>query len=748
MTPDIAPSYTYSANELAVMALPGLPATERGVRDRARLGNWQTMTEHGRGGAAARYITKLLPDEIRLAIAARAVEKSVNTPSHGAAAGAKLAAELVVNGEQEAIAKERGLAAYGTLPPHKKAVADARFELLAARDTFIAAAKLPVKSGSQTFCGCYNDGILPIGEQIRKVIGASISWSTINRWAKAYAEQGMIGLAPAHRNHKKGTSTVPDPMKDLIVGLLTAHPRIMLTRIMDALAARFAGQQLPRESAVRRYVAAYKKSEAGLLLALANPDRWRNQRQLAFGSASENVERLNQIWEFDGTKGDVMLRDGRHCVIGVIDIYSRRLKLLVSKTSKSTAVAALMRAAIIDWGMLEMGRTDNGSDYTSAHMVRVFDGLGIGWDLCDPFQPQQKPHIERAFRTFSHGIVELFPGFVGHSVAERKDIEARRSFAQRLMEGGEPAEVNMTAAEFQDLCDRWCAAIYHQDQHSGLGGARPIDMVRAWRQPVRRISDVRALDCLLAEAPDGKGLRTVTKKGVQVNNIWYQAPEFGAVVDQARQVRVLLDAADLGQVHCYLPESGEFFCVAVDPIRKGIDRAEMAARGRAIQKQVMADGTRALKKLARDTAAEGIYQEILAHREEKIANIVDLPRLAHEYTTPALDEAALAAEALAGKRREPIRLTADEFAKSEVILAELERKSGIRLAMPGSNSEAYEMLLAEREKGLELSDKEERWIVEYEKFLDTGKRTGLIAQGWQPYAERARSARKIVGKAG
>jgi len=738
---------TYSAAELAALAIPCLPDTERRVREIANREMWPNLREPVKGGYEKRYIVALLPDAVRAALTTRTAKK---VAGQGAGAGQEqvrmLAEQTARQTEEARLAREQGLALYRTLPANKKAFADARYEILQARDAFLATAKLPVKSGSQMFCCCYNDGTLPIGEQIRQIIGANLSWSTINRWAKAYQASGMIGLAPAHRNPQKGTSTVPEPMKDLIVGLIVAHPRIMLSRVMDALAARFAGQALPRESAVRRYMAAYKKAEAGTLLAISNPDTWRSRRQLAFGSASEQIERLNQMWEFDGTKGDVMLTDGRHCVIGVIDIYSRRLKLLVSKTNKSTAVAALTRAAILDWGMPEVARTDNGSDYTSAHMVRVFDGLGIGWDLCDPFQPQQKPHIERVFRTFSHGIVELMPGFVGHSVADRKDIEARKSFAQRLMEGGAPAEANMTAAEFQDLCDRWCAAIYHQDAHDGLGGRKPIEMVRAWRQPIRRISDQRVLDCLLAEAPDGNGLRTVTKKGVQVHNIWYQAPEFGAVVDQFRKVRVLLDAADLGQVHCYLPETGEFFCVAVDPIRKGIDRAEMAAKGRAIQKQVMSDGTRALKRLARETAADGIYQEILSHRESLIANTVDLPKLAHEYTTPALDEAALAAEALAGKRKEPIRLTPEEYRKSEIILADFGRKSGIRLAMPGSNSEAYEMLLAEREQGLELSFDEGRWMAEYERFLDTGKRVGLMAEGWQPYAARAKIAREASGK--
>ena len=88
----------------------------------------------------------------------------------------------------------------------------------------------------------------------------------------------------------------------------------------------------------------------------------------------------------------------------MIDVYSRRLRYLVSKTSKATAIVALLRHCIIDWGVPETLKIDNGKDYKSAHVTRVLDGLEVNRVYCTPFQGQEKPHIERSFHTFLHVI--------------------------------------------------------------------------------------------------------------------------------------------------------------------------------------------------------------------------------------------------------------------------------------------------------------------------------------------------------
>ncbi|MBW2562088.1 MAG: DDE-type integrase/transposase/recombinase, partial [Deltaproteobacteria bacterium] len=625
-----------------------LGISRRAVQQRATKEVWSRISKTARGGRKTVYITALLPDAVRGEMALKLSEAGKLTASAGASAeaghvrGEALAEEKLTAIEARQRAKEQGLKAYAALPAARKQEAEARFEILNARDGFLKATRLPLKRGTELFCRELVAGGIRLSAEVIGLVASrggrpGLSWSTVRRWQQAFDESGMAGTGNA-------TCSIPEHMQTFIQAMLTDFPHVSVAYIRKGLEARYDGQTIPHPSSVRRYVAKWKEENVGLLLFIKNPDEWKNKLMNAVGDASEHIERLNQLWEFDGTPTDVMLINGRHNITGVIDVYTRRVKLLVSPTAKSESVAGLTRRALIDWGVPEVAKTDNGADYVSKHMVRVFTSLEIEQQLCPPFSPEKKPHIERFFRTFSHGLVELLPGYVGHNINDRKAIEARRTFAQRLMsQGHDPIDIKMTADEFQQLCDDWCNAMYHHEPHSSLGGKTPMEMVREWTDPVRRITDERALDVLLYVTPDGDGLRKIGKKGVKVHRGHYYAYEMIGHEDE--YVRVLCDPTDFGVVYCY-QQAGEFLCRAVDLERKGIDRAELAAKARREQKRVYSEGSQKLKKQAKKMDNRFIYREMVAHNKAKIENVVELPKPATEYTTEALGEAARTVEAM------------------------------------------------------------------------------------------------------
>lgn len=714
----------YTAQEL--VGAPGMRATSSGVTRwfkeneipvRRRAGTKAMEVAHGR----LPKLTRDFFEARRIQAVAATLCPLPHGPSAeaGAALGATIAAEAKAAQENISANRIAAAAQFEALPKKRQQEALAKLELLKARDAFMQRAGLKsIKPASEKFSTLYNAGQIPLPtwvcEYARRTGALSVSWSSLNRWRKQYEAGGLLFLANGHKG-APGIRKLPEPAQEFIQGLITSYPTIKDKRLIDACAARFHGQDLS-QSTIRYYAKKFRNDNKGQLLYLADPDAWRNRQMLALGSASEQIVALNQLWEMDGSPTDVMLKDGRHAITACLDVWSRRAKMLVTPTAKATTVSALIRRCLLAWGCPPATRaeqnyhegikTDNGKDYTAIHIDAVLDALQIHQPLCPPFSPEKKPHVERFFRTFAHGLAELFPGFIGHNVAERKAIEARRTFAQRLMQqGGDPVQVELTGAEFQALCDRWVEAIYHQDVHGELGMS-PAAKARSWTGPVRRIENERALDMLLMPSA---GTRVLGKKGLKVDHGYYIAAEFG-LIDVGTTVRVLEDPTDLGTVYVYRLE-GEFLCVAQDPERTGIDRAEIAARAKAIQKNIMQEGARELRKTAKKVGAERAFEEILLHRESLIANVTELPRRSESFVTDALEQAGIAADARQRQVIEP------EQRRTERAALEAEmRDTGKLVPLPNSDIDRLRFCrdLQRRLSAQEaLGDRDREWLAKY-----------------------------------
>jgi putative transposase len=70
----------------------------------------------------------------------------------------------------------------------------------------------------------------------------------------------------------------------------------------------------------------------------------------AFGSASEDVTRLNQRWEFDSTPADVMLTDGSHTIVQAW-MSGRAAAVLRCENIQQRCVSQAIRRAICAWGI-------------------------------------------------------------------------------------------------------------------------------------------------------------------------------------------------------------------------------------------------------------------------------------------------------------------------------------------------------------------------------------------------------------
>ncbi|SHL97087.1 Mu transposase, C-terminal [Paracoccus solventivorans] len=322
------------------------------------------------------------------------------------------------------------------------------------------------------------------------------------------------------------------------------------------------------QRAMRRWEVEYRNE----LLRLRDPDAYRSRVEFA-ATGSTRADDLNDLWQIDASPADVMLTGGkRHSIYMCIDIYSRRTIVLVTQTPRASAVGALIRKAILAWGVPKVIKTDNGSDFTASSTTRLFEALGITIELSPPYQPKTKGDVERVIGTFQRDLAGC-PGFIGHSVADRKVLENRKAFNARLGAKAEALfDVEMDLREFQNWCDSWSDQIYGHAPHESLRRKTPFEVAAAWRGTVRRIEHPEALDILLAPIPGNDGIRTVTKTGVRVDHHHY----YTSAAMPGTRVLVRMDPTDMGRVLLFA-EDGEAWLGAVRRGGRGCVRAGGAA---------------------------------------------------------------------------------------------------------------------------------------------------------------------------
>lgn len=674
-----------STADLADLALPGLPATQRGWNEYAEREGWVSVPGKARvrksRGGGFEYHVSLLPAEALALYAARKI---------GAVA---LSQEDLSRAEAETRAEQLTLPAIETR--------DAKLALIAAADRFARDASLSRNVADSLFCTQYNRGALAVEPWIRQAV-KEISGRTIKRW-RATSKTSASGLGVDRGAARRGKGALDAPeIKTFILGLVAYQPHVSAQRVADYLGAQFPGLDAPVRT-VQRVLKRFKTDEKVALAAITNPDAFKSKYELS-GSNSNAVERLNEQWQIDASPADVLLTTGRHSIYACIDRFSRRTIILVTKTPRADAVALLIRKALIAWGVPERIKTDNGSDFRAKRTVGLFAALGVEIEVSPPFTPKAKAHVERVIGTFQRDCAADLPGFIGHNVADRKVIEERKAFASRL---GESADhvfcVEMDASAFQAHCDHWAQNRYEHRAHGGLGGRTPAAVAAAFPGRIKRIDDIRALDILLAPIADGDGVRTVTKRGVRVDNAHYMTPN----VLPGTRCLVRMDPADLGRIWLFSEDGAEFLGEGICPELAGVDPAAALAEAKAQHRALIAETTAEIKAAMRRVKADKpALAEAIARKEAlQAGKLVAFPKPVESYSTPALDAASEAVGDAPAPAAPRIAAVASDAPRNEVHRLPETKQQRFRRA------QALERDLG---LGLTLGDDDAMWLGGYQ----------------------------------
>lgn len=555
------------ADAAAAGLMPGLPTTKRRVNALADREGWAeaglSRVRQGReGGGGLEYHVDVLP------VPARA---------------AWLASHLsIADRDLRPVVRDTTI----------DDVADAHTILLHLAQKFQFENALPQTAADTMFAELFTAGSIALPEWITAAV-PTVSARSLARWRKAAAE----GAGTGKRGRPQGSGILDTAhngqVRALVLAAIAKQPFLNAKHLRILVKDRFGTvleATCPQSGAVRTaalptirmfqtVVSRWKVEFRNELMRLTDPDRYRSTVKFVM-TGSQVADRLNEIWQIDASPADVMLHGGRHAIYMAVDVYSRRSIVLVSKTPRASAVNLLIRKCIKAWGVPETIHTDNGSDFVAKQTNRLFQALGIRVELSKPYEPTDKGIVERTIGTFQRDLA-VCPGFIGHSVADRKVIENRKAFDKRLGATDEALyDVDLTFAEFQDWCDVWAADIYGRDTHAGIGNRTPFEMAATYGGVVHKVEHEEALDVLLAPIAAGGGLRKVTKQGVKVEGALY----LPLAAQPGDDVLVRMDPADLGRIMLFHPETDAYMGEAINADLAGLNPAEVIGKVRAMQR--------------------------------------------------------------------------------------------------------------------------------------------------------------------
>jgi putative transposase len=612
--------------------------------------------------------------------------------------------------------------------------ADARALILTLVHKFQADNALPQTAADAMFAEMFTGGSIDLPAWIKAAV-PTVSARSIARWRKAAHE----GTATSRRGRPKGSGVLDVAHDGQVRAMILAaiakqpflsakHVRILVKdkfgKSLTTVCARTGAEKsaaLPTIRVFQTVITRWKAEFRNELMRLTNPDGYRSHIRFS-ATGSQTAQRLNEIWQVDASPADVMLKGGRYSIYLAVDVYSRRAIVLVSKTPRASAVGLLVRKCIMAWGVPEKIHTDNGSDFTAKQTKRLFAALQITVELSDAYEPTDKGIVERTIGTYQRDIA-VCPGFIGHSVADRKIIEQRKAFDKRLGATDEALyDVDMDFAEFQEWSDIWAQDMYGRDQHSALKKRTPFEVAAAYAGPIRKIEHEAALDVLLAPIASNGGMRTVTKQGVRVDGAYY-LPMSAMPGDE---VLVRMDPADMGRVMLFDPETEAYLGEALNADLAGLNPAEVIAKAKAMQRafedEKLTDIRRASRKIGKRDVADAMRRDAA----EKAGVMVAFPRAREVYTTPAL-EAARDASVLAPKKASKSRVSDDRLATMRaehertaevVIKPETPKERFRRFLVLEQRIKAGERVLPEEQKALAAYQRQPEYIGHMKIFED------------------------------
>ncbi|MFC1867673.1 DDE-type integrase/transposase/recombinase [Thermodesulfobacteriota bacterium] len=517
-------------------------------------------------------------------------------------------------------------------PEWNREIALAKADFLELTGKFIAAHKdeFGKTEALNRFLKVFNRGL--IGQEVRgKLRKKIVKPRTYYLWRNAFKCKGLSGLLERYNN---GGIRIPPEIREEGEKLVWQNHLCRYQDVYDDLEVIFQKKHLPCYTTIRNYVKKYKAENwAALVLEHEGQKGLRDRNmQVALGRMDEDLTEPNQRWEIDTTIADlfterkvkdvvIKTQEGKRCeLIGVTDVFSRSVRFYLTENETGLMVGQVIRDRILAWGIPEEIVIDNGKPYKNSRVLHFLRSIGVSSHICIPGNPEEKPHIERAFRTLTEKLFRRLEGYSGNSVANRPN----------------EIEFKYTMSELQQIIDRWVINVYSETVHRSTG-QRPRERMSLPGFTPKTI-DERELDILLMEQYE----RTVRQGYITYQGGKYFHPK----LPEGQKIKIRVNDYDASVIFVFVGR--KFLCVAEDYRRKGKTPVEILAakkeRNRELRIRIKAHEALIDKQKPKDANILAIidhHEKIKPVELPKKADVLEFPELNDiPYTKPGIERQA------------------------------------------------------------------------------------------------------------
>ena len=305
-------------------------------------------------------------------------------------------------------------------------------------------------------------------------------YMTVYNWLKAYLRAGENPIALIRAQSKtKRYRALRQPLE--IQDLIDYHVELLylsrtytsITEVIEAIQASIedlnskrptsAQLLMPSKSTLRRIINELdafevERAQFGTRTAIKN-QRWsiktsRPRHLLARAECDTQTLDLIIVNQY----GEIL---GKAFLTVILETLSRRVigwDISLNPESAEKNLRALKNSLSSDGarnGLAANYIMDNGKGYTADKVKDFLHLLGSTINQCEPFEPNQKPHVERWFKTNTKSLIQHCKGTTFSNTIERGDYPSED-------------EAIFTLNQVRELFEDWLENVYHKAYHREL----------------------------------------------------------------------------------------------------------------------------------------------------------------------------------------------------------------------------------------------------------------------------------------